>query len=219
MNRRSLHQIFLSNGDNTIHKWLHYFDIYERHFARFVDRAPSILEIGVAGGGSLRMWREYFGPGAKIVGLDVNPACRQHAADGIEVFIGSQDDPAVLDEIAGKYEFDIVIDDGSHMMDHLNFTFTHLYDRVKPHGVYLAEDLHTCYWPRFGGGLRRQKSFLERVKGLVDELNAVHTRGALPPTRFTATTASITIYDSIVVFEKAPQGTRQMVKTQRMEVP
>ena len=57
------------------------------------------------------------------------------------------------------------------------------------------------------------------MKTLVDELNAVHTRGALAPTRFTASTASITIYDSIVVFEKAPQGTRQMVKTQRMQLP
>jgi len=31
---RSLHRIFLSNGEERIHKWLHYFDIYERHLAR-----------------------------------------------------------------------------------------------------------------------------------------------------------------------------------------
>jgi len=68
-----LHRYFLENSSKLMHKWIHYFDIYERHFSRFRNAAPVILEIGVFGGGSLAMWKEYFGPSAQVLGLDINP--------------------------------------------------------------------------------------------------------------------------------------------------
>ncbi len=94
-----LHRYFLNNSHKRLHKWVHYFDIYERHLARFRGKAPVMIEIGVAGGGSLAMWKEYFGPGSHIIGIDLNPQCKAHEDDGIEVFIGSQDDPAMINEI------------------------------------------------------------------------------------------------------------------------
>lgn len=218
MEDRSLYRYFLSNGEERIHKWVHYFDVYERHFRRFVDRAPTVFEIGVAGGGSLRMWQNYFGADSRIVGLDINPDCKAHEREGIEIFIGSQDDPAVIEAILAKYTPDVVIDDGSHLMHHLRATFDLLYHRVHPRGVYLAEDLHTCYWPKFGGGLRKPESFMEFVKDKLDEINACHTGGAVPVSRFTAETAGICVYDSIVVFERAPQGKRQAPVIERMAV-
>ena len=57
---RSLHRLILANGERVMHKWVHYLDVYERHFRRFVDRKPVVLEIGVAGGGSLRLWQSYL---------------------------------------------------------------------------------------------------------------------------------------------------------------
>ena len=48
------------SADTNVHKWHHYFDIYERHFGRYRDRPIRMLEIGVFRGGSLRMWKEYF---------------------------------------------------------------------------------------------------------------------------------------------------------------
>jgi limonene-1,2-epoxide hydrolase len=68
-----LHKYFLNNNNRRIHKWFHYFDIYEKHFSRFRNLKPVILEIGVMGGGSLEMWRDYFGEGAQIIGLDIDP--------------------------------------------------------------------------------------------------------------------------------------------------
>ena len=59
-----------------LNKWKHYFEIYDRHFSRFREREISVLEIGVADGGSLEIWRRYFGPKARIVGLDINPGCK-----------------------------------------------------------------------------------------------------------------------------------------------
>jgi hypothetical protein len=109
-----------------------------------------------------------------------------------------------------------VLDDGSHMMRHLRATFDLLYHRVKPNGLYLLEDLHTCYWQEYGGGLRAPGSFMEFVKEKLDELNAAHTRGAVPITDFTASTQAICAYDSIVAFERRPQGKRQTLITEPM---
>ena len=84
---------------------------------------------------------------------------------------------------------------------------------MKENGVYLAEDLHTCYWEGFGGGLRNRNSFMEFAKDKIDELNATYTRGLLPISDFTKQTQSISIYDSIVVFEKKPQQKKFHLQT------
>jgi len=209
-----LHRYFLNNSHKRLHKWLHYFDIYERHFERFRGKAPVMIEIGVFGGGSLAMWKEYFGPGCRIIGVDIDPKCKAHEAEDIEIFIGSQDDPALLDSIFAKYpQVDIVLDDGSHMMQHMIASFELMYQRLKPNGVYMVEDTHTCYWDKFGGGLKRSGSFMEFVKDKLDEINAFHTKGALPISEFTRATDSIACYDSVVVFERRRQGARQAPAT------
>jgi hypothetical protein len=87
-------------------------------------------------------------------------------------------------------------------MKHLSATFNYLYPRTAPDGVYLVEDLHTAYWDEFGGGLRREGSFIELCKQMIDELNADWSREALPPTDFTRSTLSMHFYDSMAVFER-----------------
>jgi hypothetical protein len=209
-----LHRYFLNNGEKRLHKWLHYFDIYERHFERFRDKPIRMLEIGVHGGGSLNMWRDYFHSESQIVGIDIKPECLEHAHDNIAVHIGSQDDEEFLTEVAETYGgFDIVLDDGSHVNSHVIKTFGTLYSRVSPNGVYLIEDMHTSYWPKFGGGLLREGTFIEFAKSKIDELNAPHIRDDFEVTQFTRTTDSIIFYDSVVVFERRPQGRRQHIKT------
>src|SRR5688572_18968779 len=74
---------FFANPGRMIQKWHHYFDIYHRHFQSFRGKSPVVLEIGVFQGGSLQMWRDYFGPGAKIVGIDIDPRCMQFEEPGI----------------------------------------------------------------------------------------------------------------------------------------
>jgi SAM-dependent methyltransferase len=212
-----LHRYFLENSSKRMHKWTHYFDIYERHFSRFRGLSPVILEIGVFGGGSLAMWKHYFGAGASVIGLDILPECKAHEEEGVEVFIGSQDDGNVIDEILHHYpRIDIVLDDGSHQMHHMLRTFELLYSCMSPHGVYMVEDTHTCYWDEFGGGLGREGTFLEGAKRLIDDINAVHSRGEVPVSSFTRSTDSITFYDSVVVFERKPQGSRQAPVTEPM---
>lgn len=205
-----LHKYFLNNSHKRLHKWVHYFDIYERHLARFRGKAPVMVEIGVMGGGSLAMWKDYFGPDSRIIGIDINPECKAHEDDGIEIVIGGQDDPGVVDAVFAKHPaIDIVLDDGSHRMEHMISSFELMYHRLHPNGVYLVEDTHTCYWDEFGGGLEKEGSFIEFAKQKIDEINAVHTRGALHVTDFTRSTDYIACYDSVVAFERRPQGQRQ----------
>lgn len=212
-----LHKYFLNKATLPVHKWLHYLDIYERHFERFRGKSSVMVEIGVSWGGSLAMWKEYLGEGCKIVGVDINPDCKVHEAEGIEIFIGSQDDPELMGRIFEKYpDVDIFLDDGSHEMAHMIKTFEIAYSRISPHGVYLVEDTHTCYWQEYNSGVGDPRSFMEFVKNRLDDINAFHTKDVLPVSDFTRSTDSISVYDSVVVFEKRPQGFRQAVMTYPM---
>ena len=199
----SLRKLFDEHTGNYVHKWTNYFSVYERHFAPYVGKSPLIFEIGVSKGGSLQLWKRYFGPGARIVGVDIDPTCALLEEEQVSVRIGSQADQrflkAVVDEFGAP---DIVIDDGSHLSRDIHATFDVLYPAMKSSGVYVVEDLHTNYWAEFGGGLYRPSTFIERVKGLIDEVHAGRTRGSLPATAFTSTLQSISIYESIAVFTK-----------------
>ena len=93
------------NGDGVVHKWGHYMPIYSKLFEPFRKRSRSgrairFLEIGVAKGGSLDMWRQYFGNEAVIFGIDIDPACADFNGKNAEVRIGSQADPAFLLSVA-----------------------------------------------------------------------------------------------------------------------
>jgi hypothetical protein len=199
---------FLDNQGRLIHKWAHYFPVYERHFARYVNRPCVFWEIGVSEGGSLQLWKRYLGPYAQVVGIDIDPRCR-FAEEQIAVRIGDQSDTGFLQDVIDEFGSpDVVLDDGSHLMHHLAATFRYLYPRLAPDGIYMVEDLHTAYWDEYGGGLGHPESFIELAKRHIDDLNADHARGALAPSDFTATTLSIHFYDSVSVFERGRHLTK-----------
>lgn len=199
----TLWDYFLDNKNRVIHKWTHYFPIYESFFSPFVNRSVLFVEIGCGKGGSLQMWKRYFGPRATIVGIDIDPACKAYEEEQIEVRIGDQNNPLFLQSIVDEFGYpDIILDDGSHVMEHIKTTFNTLYSQMTKDGVYLVEDLHTSYWEEMGGGLNREGTFIELCKSLIDELNAEHTKGLLPPSEFTTNTISMHFYDSVTVFQR-----------------
>jgi hypothetical protein len=162
------------------------------------------------------MWKEYFGAGSHIVGIDIDPACKEHQSEDIEIHIGSQDDPNLIDHVVVENGvIDVVIDDGSHMMEHMLRTFNLLYDRISPNGVYFWSRIPT---PVTGLTIRVGCVSLARSwnSRKLDEIHAVHTKGAIDISDFTRSTRSITVYDSVCVFEKAPQGRRQAPITDTM---
>jgi hypothetical protein len=199
-----LEQFFYGNRGKTIYKWLHYFEIYHRHFSRFVGKEVTILEIGVFKGGSLELWRDYFGSKCKIYGIDINPECKEHESEQIEVLVGSAEDREFLRKVKEEIpKIDILIDDGGHTMNQQIVAFEELYPSISPDGVYLCEDLLTSYWEEFGGGYKRENTFIEYSKKLIDYLNAWHSREEeLKVNDFTRSTHSMHYYDAVLVIEK-----------------
>ncbi|MFY0593262.1 class I SAM-dependent methyltransferase [Roseivirga sp.] len=200
-----LEKYFNNNSKRLIHKWKHYFDIYDRHFNKYRDKELVILEIGVFHGGSLQMWKDYFGDKVKIYGIDINPRCKSLEEDGIEILIGSQSDRDFLRSIKKSVPRpDILIDDGGHTMKQQITTYEELFDFVKDDGVYLCEDVHTSYQVALGGGFKRKGTFVEYSKNFIDWLNAYHSeQRGLKVSSFTKSVNSIHYYDSIVIVEKA----------------
>lgn len=189
-----------------IDKWLHYFDIYHRHFEKFRDKPVTIIEFGVFQGGSLQMWRKYFGRRARIVGVDIDPRCSELTGPGIEIHIGDQSDPEFLRDLARRVgPAEVVIDDGGHMMHQQLTTLRELWPSVTDGGVFLVEDLHTSYWTDYEGGYRRPGTFIEYAKTLVDSLHAWHSRDAHSFTvdDYTRTIGGMHFYDSVLVLDKA----------------
>jgi hypothetical protein len=210
----SLWQDFLTNDGKIIHKWVHYFPIYERHFSWYRNKSLTFLEIGVSKGGSLAMWQRFFGPLARIVGIDIDPSCKAHESPGVSVRIGDQSDERFLATVLEEFgDPDIVLDDGSHRMEHIARSFHFLYPRLPKNGVYLVEDLHTAYWEEYGGGVANPASFINLAKGFVDRLNADHSRGAIAPDFITRQTFGISFYDSVVAFEKGDVWRKEAPQT------
>ncbi len=198
-----LERFFFERASRQISKWDCYFAVYDRYFSRFRGRPITFVEIGVQGGGSLEMWRDYLGPEARIFGVDVVPECKAYEAEGTRVLIGDQEDPAFLAELLeATGPIDGFLDDGGHTMAQQIATFEACFPALREGGVYICEDVHTSYWPPYGGGLRDPRSFVERMKAKVDELNGFHVWGG-GETPFTRMASSIAFYDSMVVVERA----------------
>lgn len=199
-----LRQYFRQHEGRRIHKWVHYFEIYHRHFARFRDEPVTIMEFGVNQGGSLQMWQDYFHADSQIIGIDLDPRCQQFEGGNVTIEIGDQEDRGFLRGLAERYgPIDVLIEDGGHHMGQQIATFEEIYPAMSPDGCFLIEDLHTSYWPRYGGGYRREGTFVEYAKGLSDQLHAWHSRSDdLVVDDFTRSTHSMHLYDSIIVFER-----------------
>lgn len=210
-----LFRIFSS--DTNVHKWHHYFEVYETYFSRYRDRPIRMLEIGVFRGGSLRMWKEYFHPDSIIVGIDVDKSCAAHeiADRNVYVRIGSQADPNFLAEVNGEFgPFDVILDDGSHKTHHQIISFGALFrNALKDGGCYMVEDVHTNYWLKH---VDSPETFIELAKQMVDMLHEpyfgrkeTHFRhghaeapSSMEVSYLSAHLTGIHFHDSVVVFDK-----------------
>src|SRR5690349_20995738 len=148
-------------------KWLHYFDLYHRHLEKFVGRDMSLVEVGVYSGGSLGMWRHFFGPGCHIHGIDIEEACREYEGPGTTIHIGDQADRAFWARFRRAVpDVDVFIDDGGHEPEQQMVTLEEMLPHLRPGGVYVCEDVHGV-----GNG------FAAFVQSLSDALNAFSRTG------------------------------------------
>jgi len=198
-----LSDIFVQNKGGIAHKWHHYIPIYDRYFSRFRGKEVKFLEIGVSMGGSLQMWRKYLGKDAIIYGIDINLECKKYNGQSAEVRIGSQDDPGFLQSVIAEMGgVDVILDDGSHQMQHIKSSLEILFPLLNEGGIYMIEDLHTSYWRGFGGGLNSKNNFFRIIDLLIDDMHKwYHGLGINFPS-ISQSCSGIHIYDSITVIEK-----------------
>ena len=207
--------IYAGNKVASVHKWHHYIPLYDRYFAPWRGRPLRFLEIGVNHGGSLQMWREYFGPEAVIYGVDINPDCAQYDGQAGQVRIGSQADPEFLDGVVQEMGgVDIVLDDGSHRMAHVEASLKALFPKLANGGLYVIEDLHTAYFPKYGGGYRAGANFFNMLRRMVDDMHRWYHPKKLRFPAMAGAFSGFHIHDSMVVIEKdeVPRPVHSRVK-------
>jgi hypothetical protein len=210
--RNPLEQFFDARKDgHGVWKWRHYFDLYHRHLAKFVGNEVGLVEIGVYSGGSLEMWRHYFGPRCRVYGVDIEPACKSYENDNVQIFIGDQADRGFWKRFRTEVPgFDVVIDDGGHQPEQQIVTLEETLPYLRPGGVFICEDVH-------GVG----NEFAHYVAGLSQQLNAAddaswdlednERRLCAPATPFQSAIHSIHLYPYAVVIETSPAPVKELV--------
>lgn len=185
---------------------------YEQHLAARRDDALKILEIGIGGygtgptgGGSLKAWRRYFTRGL-VYGLDIMD--KSHADQNrIKTLQGSQNDPDFLTRVAEEHgPFDIIVDDGSHLNEHIHTSFRTLFPYLRHGGCYIIEDMQTSYWPGYGGDAGKvagPQTSIGLVKSLVDSIQyEEHPAEDGEPSYVEANTVGLHVYRNMAFIDK-----------------
>lgn len=180
---------------------------YEQFIGHMRNEHFSMLELGIGGyqfpdrgGGSLRMWLEYF-PNVKLFALDLHK--KNLNLPRTQLFIGSQDDPDILNvmlDSVGEPPW-LIIDDASHINPLTLATFQILFQRLAPGGVYVVEDVHTSYWADNYQGGDHPNTVMNYFKTQADNLNQEYFTNA---TGISAVPdiESITFYKEIIFIRK-----------------
>lgn len=155
-----------------------YLDTYNEYFKKYLDRPINLLEIGISGGWSLYMWKEYFKEGSKIFGIDIDPLNLIWKDENKEVTMIFSDinDTSKVNSQLGDTKFDIIIDDGSHQVNDMINTFNQLFGRLNSGGIYVMEDVDGTYPDRVDFLMSQLSSFspkmvdLRQVKGRYDDI-------------------------------------------------
>ena len=186
-----------------------YIEIYESYFAKLKDKSLTILELGIADGKSLLTWSDYF-KNSKIIGIDIHKIDLEEKKlnrNNIEVHQGSQSDSKFINEIINKYkQFDIIIDDGSHLAKDVKKSFELLFSSLNDDGLYIIDDIQTSYNHFFGGNpfdLKYSNSHMNFFKHLSDSLN--HQEIANPfyiKKKYDGKITNISFYHNMVCVKK-----------------
>lgn len=146
-----------------------YFSVYDKLLSQYRGRPITFVEVGVLNGGSLFMWRRFFGKKARIIGVDLNPGARKWESHGFEIFIGNQADPQFWDNLFEQIgDVDVLLDDGGHRYVQQIVTAECCLNHIRDGGMLIVEDTHTSYMDGFG---ESETSFYEYLKRLSDKMN------------------------------------------------
>jgi len=175
-----------------------YFQVYEELLSQYRGKSITFVEVGVLNGGSLFMWRNFFGPQARIIGIDFNPLAKRWEQDGFEIHIGSQSSPNFWKTFFSQVgPVDVLLDDGGHTNEQQIVTTHEAIPFIKDGGLLLVEDVHAIYFKDFGNPSKY--SFINYAKQFVDVVNSRFPGvQPVPQDLFKKAVYSVHFYDSIV---------------------
>lgn len=192
-----------SAARHRVVKWTHYFSIYQALLSPYRGRSLTLVEVGVGDGGSLEGWRGYFGPSARIIGIDLDPAAKRLESDGFEIIIGDQSDPEFwARHLPTVGPIDVLIDDGGHTSVQQIVTVACALPHVRDGGVIVVEDTHTSYMPKQYPAAGRF-GFMQFAQHVVDVLHARNhfvTEFAADAAGLGRAIHSVQFFESMVVF-------------------
>lgn len=177
-----------------------YFQVYAELLEPYRNKPITFVEVGILDGGSLFMWRSYFGSQARIIGVEFNPAAKRWEQDDFEIHIGSQSDPLFWQSFFKQLgDVDIVLDDGGHTYEQQIVTAHECIPHIKNGGLLIVEDTHTSYFKSFG--YPTKYSFIEWTKALIDNINSRFPAANVSNLPYKNSVFSISIFESIVSFK------------------
>lgn len=203
--------IFLNEKRRSV-KHKNYFQVYEEYLNKYIKKKITFVEIGVANGGSLRVWKKYF-KNARIIGVDLNNECKVFEEKKIEIIIGDQADPLFWKKFFKKVgKVDIILDDGGHHNLQQITTMSECIPNIKDGGLLIVEDTVCSYLKAFGNP--NQYSFINFSKKIIDDIN--FNNKSLGHFNFSLNKYihSAKFYESIVVFEI---NRKKIVKNSRVD--
>ena len=221
---KSLRTLYQEHQGKVSDKWELYLDVYERVLAPWREHPVTLVEVGVQNGGSLEIWPKYFANGISFIGCDIDPKCATLVYDDARVSVivaGVNTETASQAILSRATAWDIFIDDGSHTSEDIISAFRRYFRFLKPGGLYIIEDLHCSYWPRFGGGIVCASSSMNFFKLICDMLNHDHWKNDIAVESLLATffpgpnrpnyslfseIFSITFMNSMCIIEKRREG-------------
>ena len=176
-----------------------YFQVYEELLSKYRNKKITFVEVGVLNGGSLFMWRDFFGPESRIIGVDFNPLAKRWEEDGFEIFIGSQSSPDFWRDFFSSIGMvDVLLDDGGHTNEQQIVTTHQSIPFIKDGGLLIVEDVHASYFKDFGNPSKY--SFINYAKLFIDGINARFPGVEVVKNMFRDAVYSAHFYDSIVAF-------------------
>jgi len=189
-----------------------YFPIYEALLGEYRGKEIVLVEVGVFNGGSLFMWRDYLGPKARIIGIDLNPDAREWENHGFDIYIGDQSSDIfwinLFEEIGN---IDVLIDDGGHTNRQQIVTTHHAIQNINDGGLLVVEDIHTNYFREFGNPSRY--SFVNFVHRIVDSVNSRAHSLRRTYKNYSARVYSVSFFESIVAIRIDSRLCTQSVPT------
>lgn len=199
-------------SDKGYHHGYHRF--YYPILIRYQHQPLRFLEIGVADGASMNIWKTFFSRPNHIYGIgykNQQTEYKQEVDNTMTLFMGDQSNKCFLKEFIrdSQGNFDIIVDDGSHIPSHMITSFEVLWETLKPGGYYIIEDIETSYWSKksslYGYSLEKEGSVVDYFKKLTDEVNNEFR------SRPTSQIGSISFMYNMIILQKKGKDDTQFI--------